>query len=150
MQIYKDRYELVNPSFALRNDFFSFYDMGLVLKRSLIKIDRQLKEKLFPQAILEYNVVISKMSNMMDEIYMFMREGDRMKKQEAYLVSLEDGEILEDDQVDVEIPGEPNTNSPTKSKNKSKKKEEETHTETFPEMYFNILNVWLGNTKNYE
>lgn len=72
MKIYKEKYELVNPSEDLSNDFYKFYDRGLTLKRSMLIIDRDIAEKNHHSAMVHYTTIFKTLSSMLADIYWYM------------------------------------------------------------------------------
>lgn len=128
MKIYKNKYELINPSPRLKSDFFKFYDMSMILKRTMIRIEQLQNEKLYTDSMNKYTELFDKLSSILSNVYIFMNQGDQMKKLEAYLTNLEDGDILEDTSLNVEVPNastktKPKKESPKKKSKKSQEKE---------------------------
>ena len=100
---YKKKYELVNPTQIQKIDFFKFYDRAIILKNTMLTIEKYQKEKMVYHVKNEFSNILINMSSILTNIYTFMHEGDQMKKLEAYLITLEDGEITEDEEVYIDV-----------------------------------------------
>lgn len=100
MEIYKNKFELANSTLEVRSDFTSFYQSAVTLKKSMLKIEEYQRENLIDLTLSKYDEFCGTLGYMLSLIYKRMEEGDQMKKLESYFVSLEDGEIFEDEDQD--------------------------------------------------